>query len=322
MSISFSRLRSFVAVAEERQFQRAAKRLGVTQPTLSGQIRDLETELGVALLSRTTRSVRLTAEGESFFFRARQILADVDAAVSDLRTQHELKRGRVVIAATPSIACSLAPMAMGMFRQRFPDVTVQLHELTSPEVDEMVRTGRADLGFGPQTAEQADLAFAPLFAERFRGVVATGHPLVGEKRVTLARLLADPLVTTDHGTGIRQVIDRALQDGGLRSTTGHHLHRYEAVIALVEAGMGVALLPELSLFTSDLRRVALLDIVEPEMSRTIGILRRKGGSSSAAAAEFFTFCTSAAVLDPFLRRWGLAPKHGRTDRSTTRKAIA
>ncbi|MBP2231924.1 LysR family carnitine catabolism transcriptional activator [Azospirillum agricola] len=322
MSISFSRLRSFVAVAEERQFQRAAERLSVSQPSLSGQIRDLEAVLGAVLFVRTTRKVQLTAEGERFFHRARQILADVEAAVSDLRDRSDLKHGRIVVAATPSIACSLAPAAMGAFQARFPEITVQLHELTAPEIEEMLRNGLADIGFGPLPSGPSDLAATPLFVERFRGVVAAGHPLAGQSNVTLTRFLEHPLIATDHGTGIREAIDRALRDCGLRAGTGHHLHRYETIVALVEAGMGVALLPELSLFTSDLRRVSVLDVVEPEITREIGILRRKGGCASSAASEFFAHCTSEAVLAPFHERWGLGPKRGRTAKPTTRKAKA
>ncbi len=319
MSVSLGRLRGFVAVAEERQFQRAAERLGVAQPTLSAQIRDLEASVGTALFSRTTREVRLTVEGERFFHRARRILADVEAALADLHSHADLRHGRVVIAATPSIASSLAPVAMGEFRARFPDIALQLHELPSPEVDGMVRDGAADIGFGPLSPGQSDLAFTPLFAERFRGVVEAGHPLANAGRTTLARLARHPLITTAHGTGIRETIDRALRDCGLPAGADHELQRYETVVALVEAGLGVGLLPELSLFTTDLRRVSVLEVVEPTVSRDIGLLRRKGGAPSSAASEFFSMCTSGAVLDPFLRRWGLGP---RSDKSSVRKAKA
>src|SRR5690242_19963988 len=100
---NLTRLRSFIAVAQERQFRRAAERIGLSQPALSAHIRELEQDLGVALFSRTTRSVRLTAEGESFLHRAQRALDDLSAAVLELRERAELKRGRVAIAATPTV---------------------------------------------------------------------------------------------------------------------------------------------------------------------------------------------------------------------------
>ena len=108
-SISLAKLRSFIEVAEEKQFRKAAEKLGMSQPALSTQIRELEKSCGVPLLARTTRSVRLTVEGERFLRRAQKIVADLELAVADLREQAVLKHGHVTVAATPSVASNILP---------------------------------------------------------------------------------------------------------------------------------------------------------------------------------------------------------------------
>jgi LysR family carnitine catabolism transcriptional activator len=261
--------------------------LGLSQPALSSQVRDLEAELGVSLFSRTTRSVALTVEGERFFFRAKQVVADLNSAVSDMKNQSLLAHGRIVIAATPSIASTLLPAAIKAFTQQFPDVTVQLHEDYLTGVESRVQSGIADFGIGPVPARGSELVFSPLFKEKFYGVVPVDHPLASQRSVSFDRLSEYPLLATSTGTGIRQVLDSVLQDRGRYMNAGHVVGRYETLLSMVAEGLGVAFLPALALLQSDPSRLHLLDVREPVTLRDIGFLQRKGGSSSSAAAATF-----------------------------------
>lgn len=315
MSISLQKLRNFVIVAEERQFLRASQRLGISQPTLSAQIRELEGELGVPLFNRTTRQVNLTTEGDRFFHRAKQILSDVEIAVSEAKQQAALKHGRVTIAATPSIAASLVPPVMAEFRLAFPDIDVRLIEDISQVVDNLVRTGIADFGVGPGRGRQTDLTFSPLFEERFLAVARSGHALSGAKSVTLAQLTEHDLITTGQGTGIRDVVEGALRDKGLDVGMPHSMTHVETVISMVESGLGVALLPELSLSRVDRRRIDIISVTEPEIVRSVGLIERKGGSPSSASTAFVALLRSNKVLDQFMgARIGDRSRRGRGGR--------
>lgn len=294
MLVSFAKLRNFVTVAEERQFRRASIKLGLSQPTLSAQIRDIEMALGVSLINRTTRSMRLTVEGERFFHRARQILNDIEAAVFEAQQGSALQHGRLLIASTPSIAANLLPATLASFGERFPDINVDMYEDTISGVEAKVRDGPADFGIGPRTREQPELCFSLLFKERFLAVIPEAHELAGAKVVSASQLARYPLLTTSHGTGIRGAVDRFTQLHKLKLNVGHNITRHETVIAMVEAGLGIGLMPELSLRQQS-RRVIPVALSDP-LSRDIGILERKGGSSSSAAAQFIEIFKANPVL--------------------------
>ncbi|MFT4191540.1 MAG: LysR family transcriptional regulator [Comamonas sp.] len=286
MPISLGKLRSFVAVAEECQFSRAAERLGISQPSLSAQIKELEQVLEVSLLSRTTRSVTLTAEGKRFLNRARQMLADVDMAVLEMRQQSQLARGRIVIASTPSVSAAILPQAINVFASQFPEIEIQLNEDSFAIVQDLIESAAADFGFGAAPERPGTLAFQPLYRERFYAVLPAGHVLSKRSRLTLSDLLQYPLLSTLPGTSIRATIEHALRDQGLYLNTRHMLARIETVLGLVAAGQGVAILPALTLLTIDPARFDVLPITGAHIARDVGLLQRKGGSASSAADAF------------------------------------
>ena len=286
MKVSLTKLRSFVAVAQFRQFRKAADEVGLSQPALSAHVRDLERQLGVSLLSRTTRSVRLTTEGELFLHRLQKVLDDLDGAVLDLRDRAALSRGRVIVAATPSAASGLLPRAIARFQARYPGVQIQLVEDGSPGVAHRVETGEADLGVGPLSGQRSELSFSVLCRDRFVGIVAEGHALAGRSRVRLRELVEYPLLVTHRETSIRTSVEAALREGGLEFQTQHRVEQHQTIVAMVAAGLGVALLPSLALAVLDHKQVVRLSVTDPIVSRDIGVIQHKGGSASFAARQF------------------------------------
>jgi LysR family carnitine catabolism transcriptional activator len=286
MAVSLTRLRSFIAVAEERQFRRASERIGISQPALSAHIRDLEQDLGVALFSRTTRNVRLTAEGETFLQRARRVLEDLNAAVIDVRERAQLKRGRVVIAATPTVASQVLPPVIASFARQFAGVRTQVLEAIASEVERLVASGQADFGIGPRPEGRSELAFRVVFRERLCGVLPIGHEFAARRRVRLGDLARYPLLTTAPGSAIYESIELILRERAIKVSTDHVLTQHQTVIAMAAAGLGVGLVPEHMLTMVDRRKVAVVELIDPEVARDMGVLQRKGGSSSSAANEF------------------------------------
>jgi LysR family transcriptional regulator, carnitine catabolism transcriptional activator len=292
MSVSLAKIQGFVAVAEARQFRKAAEKMRLSQAALSTQIRDLEKDLGVALFSRTTRSVRLTAEGERFLFHAHRILDELESAVAEVRDQVELRGGRLIIAATPSVATNILLTAVLSFKHAFPGVRVRILEDQSSGVERRVEAGQADFGIGPLSGGRTDLAFSPVFNDCFVGVVPVGHPLANRKRVTLNQLLKYPLLTTTPQTSIRSSLESIAEKYGFELQIEHSLTQHQTVVAMVAAGLGVALLPSLALALIDRSQIVLLEVNRPEIRREIGILQRKGGSVSAALSAFLPFVKS------------------------------
>lgn len=286
MALSLMKIQSFVAVAEAGQFRKAAEKIGVSQAALSTNVRDLEHHLGVALFSRTTRNVRLTVEGERFLRKVRVVVDDLAAAVADVRDQAELKRGRLIVAATPSVASNILPGAISAFKGSFPGVQVQVVEDSSSGVEQRVENGAADFGVGPMPARRADLAFSFLCRDRFVGVVSSSNPLARRKTARLAQLLVYPLLTTAPDSSIYNSIRTVLEQRGIAFHTDHLLAQHQTIVAMVAAGLGVAILPVLALGNLDLRGIATLKILDVEIGRDIGVLQHKGGSVSSAAREF------------------------------------
>jgi LysR family carnitine catabolism transcriptional activator len=292
-NVGLTKIRSFVAVAQTRQFRKAAEALGLSQPALSAHIRALEHELGAALFMRTTRSVTLTAEGERFLRCARSILKELDRAICELRDQAQLKTGRVVVAATPSVAANVLPKALAAFKARHPDVQLHVREEPAAGVERRVEAGDADFGIGPVPARSGDFRFSFICRDRFVGVVSTGHPLARYRRVTLQQLVSYPLITTIPESSIRNSLEAVLDARGIAFHTDHLLTQHQTVIAMVAAGIGVAFLPALALGQLDASRVVKLK-VDPEVTRDIGVIERKGGAPSIAAREFLLMLRSQA----------------------------
>lgn len=295
MALSLQKLRNFVAVAEERNFLRAAQKLGITQPTLSAQIRELEADLDVQLLNRTTRHVQLTIEGDRFLQRTRRILADIDVAVDEAKQLALLQHGRVSIASTPSAAGTFLPTAIAKFQEAFPDIAVHLREDVAPAVDNFVRMGVADFGIGPKLDRSSDLSFQFLIREQFMAVLPCGHVLEDRSALSLQDLVTHKLIPTRHGSGIQDLVDTALRAQGLAADPSFELMSRETVIAMVEAGLGVALLPGLTLSRLQNDRVRVLPMADPALEREIGFIEKKGGSNSAAASAFLKLMRSVTA---------------------------
>ncbi len=180
-------LRYFVAVAEELHFGRAAQRLQMAQPPLSQQIRQLEQELGVELLYRTKRTVRLTEAGLAFLHQARQILVQSEQAIEVAQRASRGEVGRLAIGFVGSATYSLLPTAVRSFRHQFPDVRLMLHEMTTSEQIEALHDDRIQVGFIRPPISDDKLSVETVLQESFVAVLPEAHPLATQTRRCIAR---------------------------------------------------------------------------------------------------------------------------------------
>lgn len=292
MNITLRQLRAFTTVARLGSFTKAASALHATQPALSVQIGQLESALGLRLLDRTTRSVALTRVGRELLPRAERTLGELSGMVDAARGLGTGQAGRVVVAALPSVASSLLPEAIAAFAKEAPRIEVALLDAVGGRIVELVRGDLADLGIGAPAPAEAGLDFTPLGADRLLAVARRRHPIARLPRVTIESLVDYPLILMSRDSSVRRLVDGALAERGRLSQPVQEPVYMSTAIAMVRAGLGVAVLPSSAAevrAATDLERCV---IAHAGMRRTIGLLVKSGRSLSPAAASFGRFLQS------------------------------
>ncbi|MCT2546398.1 MULTISPECIES: LysR family transcriptional regulator [Streptomyces] len=255
-------LRVLRAVAATGSFSAAARELGCTQPAVSQQMKALEASAGTTLLIRTGREMRLTQAGEALVRHASGILAGLTAAEEEVAAIAGLRAGRVRLVSFPSGSSTLVPGALAALRAAHPGTRVSLVEAEPPRSVEMLREGDCDIAlafrYGTSGTEWDDLVVRPLLTDRLIGLVPEGHRLSHSAEVGIAELAEESwiagcprcrrqLVEVCEASGFTPRIDFATDD-------------YPAVVGLVGAGLGVAVLPELA-----------IESVRPKGARTVTV---------------------------------------------------
>lgn len=240
--------RSFVAVAEELHFGRAAARLNLTQSPLSRQIQMLERTLGVDLLERSTRAVRLTPAGRTFLAEAYRVLAAVESAERLTRRSARGESGLVRLGFTAASAYRALPRLVAHLRAHLPEIALVLEEMVSGEQIHALEGNRIDLALLRPSPALADdgIDAVPLTRERLILAVPRDHPLASGKAPTLRDLDGEPFVTWSPRGGryFIDLLDGLFEAGGVRPQVVQRVNQVHAMVALVDAGLGVALVPE------------------------------------------------------------------------------
>lgn len=233
----------FEAVLRCGGFTRAAQQLHVAQPAISAQIRRLESELGVTLLTRTTRRIALTAAGELFLARARRVLGELDAARGELDELAAVLRGRVTLGATQALGPFDLPAALATFHVRYPGVALILRSDLIAGLLAALDAGDVDLILGPIHADlPSRYSPQPLLGEELVIVTPPGHPQARTPRLTLADLRAEPFVCLPPDSGLRAILEHAAAAAGFTPRVQFETHSATSIRELVSAGLGVALL--------------------------------------------------------------------------------
>lgn len=283
---SLTKLRTFAAVAENGSFRKASEQLHLSQPALSAHIRDLEQALGIPLFHRTTRTVRLTVDGERFLVRTRRALDEIESGLLELQDHVELQRGRVIVACVPVIACHVVPKGLALFSQRHPLVKVQILDVVARTLVRRVLDREADIGLGPCPEPDDDLEFVPFMRDPFVAVFPEGHELADSPGVRLQELVRFPLLTLAAGTTVRSDLDRAFEQQGLTLRPTYEMSQQYTLGGMVEAGLGIALLPAMSLSMLRTPRLRAVPIVDPEIVREVGIIQRRDQAHRPSVRAF------------------------------------
>ncbi len=238
-------LRYFIAVAEERHFSRAAERLHIAQPPLSQQIHSLEQELGVTLLLRTKRSVTVTEAGQAFLEEAKRALAQVERAIEVTQQVHRGERGRLEIGFVGSAMVEALPVALRTFRQRFPLVTLGLHQLTTSQQIDALHDGCIQLGFLRPPLADSSLAVEIIRREPLLVALSEQHPLAAQECISLSSLRDEVFVLYPRqlGPGTYDQLITLCDRAGFTIQVVQEAVEMQTITGLVAAGLGISLVP-------------------------------------------------------------------------------
>ncbi|WP_317847429.1 LysR family transcriptional regulator [Pseudomonas sp. HTZ2] len=281
--MNVKQLRAFITVAKYQSFAQAGEHLHVSQPALSLTIKALEDNLGGALLTRTTRSVSLTPEGEVLLPLARRLLADWDDTEEMLRQRFTLQLGRVSVAAMPAFAGNLLPRSLKVFRQRYPKVNVTVHDVINEQVLELVRHRRVELGIGFEPENLDGLRFHPLYLDRFVAVVPADSPLASQPQVTWQDLLAQDFIALQRPSAVRLLMEQNVAASHGKLTAAFESHQLSTVGRMVTNGLGVSAVPALCINQMQELGARCVALVEPRVERRIGVIALADHKLSTAA---------------------------------------
>lgn len=281
MNLSSRDLRAVIAVIEERNFTRAAERVHLSQSSFSALIQGVEESLGARLFDRTTRSVSLTPEGRLFEDPARRVLADFEAMLANFRDHAECRRGRVAIAALPSLAAGLLPQILADYRERYPGIELALFDTLSEQCLGLLRAGRVDFALATAGDKDADLSTEDLCSDEFYLVCRVNHPLARQRVILLQHLADHPFVHLSRNSSVRQHLEAVLHPTPMQTVL--EVEHLATVAGMVTAGLGITVVPALTLFHFDSPHLAVRRLEVKGLERRILLVRRKNEALSLAA---------------------------------------
>ncbi len=276
-----NQVRSFITIAGEMNFRRAAKALNMTQPPLTRQIQLLERELGVELFDRSERAIRLTLAGQRFLIEAEDLLRRAEAAALAARRAESATEGSIVIGFIPIAAVGLIPLIVKALRETLPGIDLVMQEMQTIEQVEALPAGRIDLGIMRVPGDQRLLKLTRIFRVPFVVALPREHPLAEQEEFSLQDLNGQDFIMYSPGDGAYgyQILNKVFAARNIRPNIVQLIGQSLTILSLVNAGEGIALVPECvrgSIFPN----VVLKPIRMPKQSTTEYYMARSKTASS------------------------------------------
>ncbi|OOR94981.1 DNA-binding transcriptional regulator OxyR [Canicola haemoglobinophilus] len=270
-------LKYLVSLAEHKHFRRAADACHVSQPTLSGQIRKLEDELGIILLERTSRKVLFTQSGLLLVDQAKTVLREVKLLKEMASNQGKEMTGPLHIGVIPTIGPYLLPYIVPALKQSFPDLELFLYEAQTQHLLEQLETGHLDCVILASVTEAESFIEVPMFNERMLLAVSEKHPLSQEQSIKMDKLKGCEMLMLDDGHCLRGQALGYCFTAGAKENQHFRATSLETLRNMVSANTGITLMPELAVLNEGTRKgVKYLPCIYPEPSRTVSLIYRPG----------------------------------------------
>ena len=278
-------LYAFRALVEYGNFRVAAESICLSQSALSRRIEKLEAALGNRLFDRTTRRVSLTLYGQNFAERSAQLLDNVESMLADVDKASEERTGLITVATVPTAACYFMPDVIRRFQSRYPRVRIKLIDSSAGNVMDAVARSQADFGICFAGNLSSEIEFFPLVEDVYVAACRKDHPLAQKSQLTWQAFFQQNYISLDKTSGNRNLLDRLLGDIIPERPSVCETRHVTTMLGMVEAGIGIAAVPAMSMPTSEHTLLTHLPLVAPEVKRTVGLIRRRGRIQSYIAAE-------------------------------------
>jgi DNA-binding transcriptional LysR family regulator len=288
--LNLNHLRVFRSVCETNSITEAARQLHISQPAASKQLAELESHLGLTLVERRPRGVRLTAAGEVLARHARRLFQEEAAAETALDALLGLDLGQLSVAASTTIGSYIVPFVFGEIHAAHPHVRLSLEIANAARVEELVLEGQLDLGLSEGRVVSEHLQVEVFARDEMVLIAAPDHPLVGESRggkLSAQALTGRPLLMREPGSGTREVVQEALVQANIRVSAAMTLGSTEAIKNAVAGGLGIAFVSGLTLeLERATRRLEVIELADLSIDRALHLLTLEGKTPSPAALEF------------------------------------
>jgi DNA-binding transcriptional LysR family regulator len=245
INLEIGDLEAVLAVAETGSFRAAAELLHLTQPSVSARVQHAEDVLGVKLFSRTTRKVTITEHGKRLCTRADYAISELRSILKEFKDEAQLKRGRVVLGATPTIAATVVPEVIKRFNRRWPGVEIVLRDDFFGRALERLSDGEVDFAVVPYQKADSRFHFEPLYRDELLLAAAVGHPLLKGQSISLSSVSKYPLLTMPQQSAMWGWVSEAFAAEGLEFKPAFQTQHMMSLIAMIKAGFGVGFLPRL-----------------------------------------------------------------------------
>jgi DNA-binding transcriptional LysR family regulator len=285
--MNLAALRLWMTVAEMGSFSRAADSLFISQPAVSKRVQELEESLGVFLLDRSGRMVRLTEAGQILYRYSQQIFAAERAAESALSQLRDLSHGHLSVGASNTIGTYLLPALLGQFHDQYPGIHLSMDVGNTQQMIDQLRHKPLDIAFVEAPVSGHDLVVTPWKNDRLVVIAATDHRFAAQPIVSLEDLTREIFVMREPGSGTRDVAEDALRQHNITLSIAFELGSNDAVKQAVSAGLGLAIISEVTLeLELALNRLAILNVPELKLKRDLTHVTMIERPHSPALAAF------------------------------------
>ncbi|MBH2939306.1 LysR family transcriptional regulator [Serratia marcescens] len=295
MNYSLKQLRVFVVVARHGSFSRAGEAIGLTQSAVSHSVKELEAEVGVRLLDRTTREVVLTDAGLRLANRVERLLDELQAALLDARSFGVQRSGTVRVATSQTISAHLMPQCIAAGERQYPEIRIMLRDQAQQQVLHSVRNAEVDFGIVVDPVQAVDLECEAVLHEPFLLLCRDDHPFAAQQAVRWSALNGCRLVLQDYASGSRPLIDSALRQQGVEAQVVQEIGHPATLFPMVAEGIGISIFPALALPLPEGGRLRVRRLV-PEINRARMLVRRKNRALTPAAEAIWQVARQQAAL--------------------------
>src|SRR5215471_12515029 len=307
-------LRYFLAVAGAGSFSRAADRLGISQPSISQQMRDLEENLRVSLFQRRGKRILLTAAGLIFQEHARTILGQLENFLDELSRDSTELRGALHLGIVPWLDVALVPQLLGRFAARHPNVNLTVTEISSDDIETALEEGRLDVGLGFLTHHSPNLTYERLSSDEYALIVPTGHSWWHRQLVHVSELHQQPLLQLPRSFVVRRLGDAICRNNQVRPRTVAEISAIETLLRSLAPLKAAALLPNVAQRGS--KKLKAIRLRGKSLMLEMGLLRLKDSSANTMIAAFTELAkaTVPEILGNRLKITGASKTRGKQKR--------